>query len=77
MSRSRRKTPIFGITTATSEAEDKRLWHKRLRAKTRDQLKADPDDPIPVDHREVSDPWGMSKDGRRYHKKATPKMLRK
>ena len=33
MSRSRRKTPIFGITTATSEAEDKRLWHKRLRAK--------------------------------------------
>ena len=77
MSRSRRKTPIFGITTATSEAEDKRLWHKRLRAKTRDQLKAGPEDHIPVDHREVSDPWGMAKDGRRYDKKATPKMLRK
>ena len=77
MSRSRRKTPIFGITTATSEAEDKRLWHKRLRAKTRDQLKAGPEDPIPVDHREVSDPWGMAKDGRRYWKNATKKSLRK
>ena len=77
MSRSRRKTPIFGITTAPSEAEDKRLWHKRLRAKTRDQLKAGPDDHIPVDRREVSDPWGMAKDGKRYWKKAPPKSLRK
>ena len=77
MSRSRRKTPIFGITTATSEAEDKRLWHKRLRAKTRDQLKAGPEDPIPVDRREVSDPWGMAKDGKRFWKKAPPKLLRK
>lgn len=77
MSRSRRKTPIFGITTAPSESEDKRLWHKRLRAKSRDQLKAGPDDPIPVDHREVSDPWGMAKDGRRYWKNATKKSLRK
>jgi len=29
MSRSRLKTPIFGHTTARSEADDKRLWHKR------------------------------------------------
>ena len=77
MSRSRRKTPIFGLAPAPSEAEDKRLWHKRLRAKTRDQLKDGPDDPIPVDHREVSDPWGMAKDGKRYLKKALPKLLRK
>jgi hypothetical protein len=77
MSRSRRKTPIFGNTTATSEAEDKRLWHKRLRAKFRDRLKAGPDDPIPIDYREVSDPWCMSKDGRHYWKNATKKSLRK
>lgn len=29
MARSRRKTPIFGITNARSEAQDKRLWHQR------------------------------------------------
>lgn len=38
MSRSRRKTPMFGYTTATSEAEDKRIWHKRWRAQLRGQL---------------------------------------
>ena len=38
MSRSLRKTPIFGHTTARSEADDKRLWHKRWRASERDQL---------------------------------------
>lgn len=38
MSRSRRKTPIVGYSTARSEADDKRLWHKRWRARERDQL---------------------------------------
>ena len=38
MSRSRRKTPIFGHTTARSEVHDKRLWHKRWRSRERDQL---------------------------------------
>jgi len=38
MSRSIRKTPIFGHTTARSESDDKRLWHKRWRAIERDQL---------------------------------------
>jgi hypothetical protein len=28
MSRSRRKTPIFGHTTCRSEREDKKLWHQ-------------------------------------------------
>jgi hypothetical protein len=38
MSRSLRETPIFGHTTAHSEADDKRLWHKRWRASERNQL---------------------------------------
>ncbi len=37
MSRSQRKTPIFGIASG-SEALDKRLWHKRWRARVRDRM---------------------------------------
>ena len=65
MSRSRRKTPIFGYTTARSEAEDKRLWHKRWRSSERDQLASlGPDgDPLPVPRQAVSSTWEMAKDG--------------
>ena len=31
MSRSYRKTPIFGYTCAESEKKDKQIWHKRMR----------------------------------------------
>lgn len=32
---------------------------------------------LPYSMNEVSDPWGMSKDGKRYRKNATKKDLRK
>lgn len=66
MSRSLRKTPIFGHTTAKSEAADKRQWHKRWRARERDQLASlNPDsDPLPVHHQTVSSTWDMAKDGK-------------
>jgi len=38
MSRSRRKTPIIGITTCRSERADKAIWHQRLRAHERTGL---------------------------------------
>jgi hypothetical protein len=38
MSRSRRKNPIQGVTTARSEADDKRIWHGRWRCTERDKL---------------------------------------
>jgi len=66
MSRSLRKTPIFGHTTARSEAEDKRLWHKRWRASERDQLAkigADTDH-VTVHLNAVSSTWDMAKDGK-------------
>lgn len=72
MSRSRRKTPIMGITTARSEREDKTIWHQRMRAHERTRLaKVSLDEPDSLDHvavseREVSNPWGMAKDGRQY-----------
>lgn len=64
MSRSRKNTPVTGITTARSEAEDKRIWHKRARAMMRARL-LEPD-PAPVIDIEASSDWLMSKDGKRY-----------
>ena len=68
MSRSRRKKPVYAITSARSEAVDKRLWHQRWRARARDQLvPSGPDgDPQPLNRRAVSDPWRMDKDGKRW-----------
>jgi len=68
MSRSRRMTPIFGNTTARSEAVDKRHWHKRWRSHQRDQLVClDPeDDLIPVHRQAVSSTWDMAKDGKQW-----------
>lgn len=66
MSRSLRKTPIFGHTTARSEAHDKRQGHKRLRAGERGQLASvGPEtDHVTVDRNAVSSTWDMAKDGK-------------
>ncbi len=66
MSRSLRKTPIFGYTTARSEAHDKRQWRKRLRAGERGQLASvGPEtDHVPVHRNAVSSTWDMVKDGK-------------
>ena len=66
MSRSLRKTPIFGHTTARSEADDKRLWHKRWRASERERLATvgvDADH-VTVHRNAVSSTWDMAKDGK-------------
>jgi hypothetical protein len=70
MSRSRRKTPIFGVTSAKSEKQDKQIWHSRLRSRVRTDLASVPPDQLecyiaPVS-KEVSSVWSMAKDGRRY-----------
>lgn len=70
MSRSRRKTPITGITNAASEKKDKQIWHRRFRHKIRDILRRTNEDEIddielPVE-KEVSSTWAMDKDGKQY-----------
>ena len=65
MSRSKKKTPIHGIAVCESEAKDKRLWHKRMRARERDRLITDPEG-ISTDRRQVSNRWTMGKDGKGY-----------
>ncbi|HBI22204.1 MAG TPA: hypothetical protein DDY37_06445 [Legionella sp.] len=70
MSRSRRKNPIFGITTCRSEQQDKKIWHQRWRSRERTALtSATPSDLeayLPVLEKQVSNVWSMGKDGRQY-----------
>ena len=67
MSRSRRKTPIFGHTTSRSERQDKQIWHQRWRAHERTALNSASPETLeahmPVARNQVSDPWKMDKDG--------------
>ena len=42
MSRSVKKIPIVGITTCCSERHDKKIWHKRWRARERTALTRPP-----------------------------------
>ena len=70
MSKSFRKTPKGGHTTAPSEKRDKRLWHGAARARTRTLMakllaKGDENVLFP-DKKDVSDPWSFSKDGKVY-----------
>jgi hypothetical protein len=75
MSRSRKKTPKTGITTADSEKNDKRLANRLFRRKTKSQLK-NGESPF-INIKEVSDVWLFDKDGKRYLKNATKSDLRK
>jgi hypothetical protein len=61
MSRSRKKTPIGGITTAVSEKKDKQLWHRKMRRAQRMNPEAD------LQEHEFSNPWQMDKDGKQYY----------
>ena len=68
MSRSRRKTPIFGYASADSEAHDKRIWHSRMRHRERQALHSadDYDAHLTTVRDDVSSTWNMDKDGKSY-----------
>jgi hypothetical protein len=63
MSRSRKRTPISGHAK-DSEKDDKKLWHRKMRRKTKHALAGDKE---PPSVNEVSNPWNMGKDGKSYH----------
>ncbi len=75
MSRSRRKTKIFGNARSTSEKDDKRHCNRLVRRAAR-AIAHDPD-AVHVCKSEAMDVWSMSKDGRRYWCDATEKDMRK
>lgn len=67
MSRSTRKTPIFGITTAESEKEFKRKENRKFRRQVRQRLSTlEFDDELP-NRKKFGDPWLGDKDGKTYY----------
>ena len=79
MSRSRRKTPVAYWFCCDSEKDDKRLWHRKMRAMIRQRLREpDPDSILlPLDI-EASNVWAMGKDGKaRFDPREQPRLMRK
>ena len=80
MSRSRRKTPIIGITTAESEKAEKQANHQRERRRVRQVLAVDPEPDVLPHRRELRTPLAMGKDGKMWlgaWAEQEPKYLRK
>jgi hypothetical protein len=63
MSRSKRHTPIWGMTSSESEKKDKRLARRKLRAALR---RVTLEDQVLPTLREVSEVWTFDKDGKHY-----------
>jgi hypothetical protein len=76
MSRSKKKTPKAGITTAETEKENKRGANRKFRRISKIVLKKNKDEPTKK-IREVSNVWAFDKDGKQFLKKPTKKDLRK
>lgn len=74
MSRSFRKTPITGMTTAASDKAFKQAEHRRARAAERAALTREDDPPGP---KAYGNPWGGPKDGKRWHADSWPELMRK
>ena len=78
MSRSRRKTPACGITTAASEKDDKRYAQRAERRINHQLLATSGDGDSLKATRAVSDPWSMDKDGKqRFDPQRFPELMRK
>ncbi|MBO3697306.1 hypothetical protein [Roseivirga sp. E12] len=75
MSRSSKKTPITGITTAISEKQDKRDANRKFRRKTKQQVNLG--DETISEIRELSNVWGFHKDGKHYDSDMSKKEMRK
>jgi hypothetical protein len=75
MSRSYRKTPIFGNTSSDSEKEDKRKANRKLRHKVKQEINRGEE--VLSDLKEVAPAWGFSKDGKHYWADAEQEDMRK
>lgn len=76
MSRSHRKTPVRGITSAESEKSDKAASHRKIRRAVR--VAVEQGAPVLPQERELTNPWSMAKDGKTvFDPVANPKLMRK
>lgn len=73
MSRSRKKHPIIGVTTAKSEKFDKRLINRNIRHQVKRTLNNTPieelDNFLEPKKNEIMDKWSIQKDGKIYIEK--------
>jgi hypothetical protein len=78
MSRSRRKTPISGITTAKSDGAWKAKAARILRHRVKQRLDAMLD-PYPFAGKrwDAVNPWNAPKDGKSWFKNFSPRLMRK
>lgn len=74
MTRSFKKSPVRGITTAVSEKPDKVAAHRRTRRSSRQAIVQDIE---PKDPKATEDRWDYAKDGKRWVQNADSKTLRK
>ena len=75
MSRSKKKIPKSGITTAETEKKDKRLANRKFRRINNQKLMMGKENFSLM--REVSNVWGFDKDGKIFLKNPTDKDFRK
>lgn len=75
MSRSFKKTPVFPITMARSEKQDKRRWNKTYRRVARKLLRLHQE--VPVKIQAVSNVWEGDKDGKHYLRNYEAQRMRK
>ncbi len=75
MSRSKRRTPIIGYTSAETEKQDKRRANRALRRKVKVSINQG-DFELPL-LREVSTVWSFDKDGKQYLINPSPQDMRK
>ncbi|QQT25289.1 hypothetical protein [Sphingobacterium spiritivorum] len=75
MSRSLRKTKIFGITTAETEKQDKRRWNRTFRKVCKKLIRLEKE--VPSKIQGVTSVWDGAKDGKKYYCGATQKDMRK
>lgn len=78
MSRSRRKTPIFGHTTADTDHPWKQAAARELRRRVKQHLKATFDgDRFAGKRWDLVNPWSSEKDGKHWWGRARAKDMRK
>lgn len=75
MSRSMRKTKMFGITSAESEKQDKRLWNRKFRKVCKKLICQQEEAHLKI--KAVTNVWDGSKDGKRFWHNIPRKYMRK
>ncbi len=78
MSRSRRKTPISGITTAQSDHPWKKMAARKLRHRSKQELNTSLDgDRFAGKRWDLVNPWSSEKDGKDWMSNPDPRWMRK